>query len=475
MSKDIATSAGNAITLRVKIPQQKGSLANLMSTIAEQGGDIGAIDIIRADKAFLTRDITVMTAGDEHADAIVAHIQKLENYELLSTSDRTFLMHLGGKITVNGKVPLKTREELSMAYTPGVARVCSAIHKDPQKAWALTIKRNTVAIVSDGSAVLGLGDIGPEAAMPVMEGKAMLFKEFGNVDAFPICLKTKSPDEIVAMVKALTPTFGGVNLEDIAAPHCFEIEKRLKAECDIPIFHDDQHGTAVVLMAALINACKVTGRKLEDLKVVVNGIGAAGTACSLMMRELGVSNIIGVDREGVLHQGLDGLNAAKRDFASWSNPEQCQGLLGDALRGADVFVGTSGPKAISVEQIQTMAEDPIVFAMANPIPEIMPEEAYPHVAVMATGRSDYPNQINNVLCFPGLFRGALDCQAKDINGPMKMAAAKAIAAAIPEESLFPDYVIPSVFDRKVAPAVAKAVTEAAIESGVARRVPSTLS
>ena len=362
-----------------------------------------------------------------------------------------------------------------MAYTPGVARVCSAIHKDPQKAWALTIKRNTVAIVSDGSAVLGLGDIGPEAAMPVMEGKAMLFKEFGNVDAFPICLKTKSPDEIVAMVKALTPTFGGVNLEDIAAPHCFEIEKRLKAECDIPIFHDDQHGTAVVLMAALINACKVTGRKLESLKVVVNGIGAAGTACSLMMRELGVSNIIVVDREGVLHQGLDGLNAAKRDFASWSNPEQCQGLLGDALRGADVFVGTSGPKAISVEQIQTMAEDPIVFAMANPIPEIMPEEAYPHVAVMATGRSDYPNQINNVLCFPGLFRGALDCQAKDINGPMKMAAAKAIAAASPEESLFPDYVIPSVFDRKVAPAVAKAVTEAAIESGVARRVPSTLS
>lgn len=467
------TNAGNAVTYRIKIPQTPGSLGAVTNAIGVLQGNIGAIDIIRVEKDAIVRDITVNTGSDEHAANISDAISSIEGISLLHTSDRTFLMHLGGKIEVTGKISLKTRDELSMAYTPGVARVCSAIHEDPAKAFSLTIKRNTVAIVSDGSAVLGLGNIGPEAAMPVMEGKAMLFKEFAGVDAFPICLNTQDADEIVNIVKNLEPTFGGVNLEDIAAPLCFDIERRLKKETKIPIFHDDQHGTAVVMTAALINALKLVNKKAEDLKVTVIGVGAAGTACTQMMQELGVKNIIGIDRKGIVHKGRDDLNEEKRAYAEMSNPENLSGDLSVAMKGSDLLIGTSGPGLVTVDHLKMMAKDPIVFAMANPTPEIMPEDAYPHVAVMATGRSDYPNQINNVLCFPGIFRGALDCQATDINESMKMAAAKAIASVIPEDTIQPDYVIPSVFDRKVSPAVARAVTLAAVESGLARRKPSS--
>jgi malate dehydrogenase (oxaloacetate-decarboxylating) len=345
-----------------------------------------------------------------------------------------------------------------------------AIHEKPEDAYNLTIKKNTVAVVSDGTAVLGLGDIGPEAAMPVMEGKAMLFKEFAGVDAFPICLDTKDTEEIIRTVKALAPTFGGVNLEDISSPRCFEIERRLKEELDIPVFHDDQHGTAVVLTAAMINALKIVKKKPEDIKVVVVGIGAAGIACTKMLLNYGIKNIVGCDRAGAIYQGREGLDEVKTWYAENTNPNKEQGVLSDVIKGADVFVGVSGPGVLKKEDVANMADDAIVFAMSNPTPEIMPEDAKEHAAIIATGRSDYPNQINNVLCFPGIFRGALDCLATDINEEMKLAAAKAIASVIDEENLTANYIIPSVFDSKVASAVAEAVVDAAIETGVARRV-----
>ncbi|MDF1797488.1 MAG: NAD-dependent malic enzyme [Coxiellaceae bacterium] len=378
-------------------------------------------------------------------------------------------MHLGGKIEVKPRFPLKTRDDLSMAYTPGVARVCMRIHDHPEAAFKLTIKKNTVAIVSDGTAVLGLGDIGPEAAMPVMEGKAMLFKEFGGVDGFPICLDTKDTDEIIAAVKNIAPTFGGINLEDISAPRCFEIEERLKQELDIPVFHDDQHGTAVVLTAAMINALKIVHKKPEDLKIVLVGTGAAGVACTKMLLNFGVKNIIGFDSKGAIHKGREDLNVMKQWYADNTNPEGETRDVHEAMAGADVFIGLSKPGLISADDVKTMAKDPIIFAMANPTPEIMPEEAQGVAAIIATGRSDYPNQINNVLCFPGIFRGALDCLASDINENMKLAAAHAIAGVISDEDIHPDYIIPSVFDTHVAAAVAEAVKQAAIDSGIARK------
>ena len=387
----------------------------------------------------------------------------------MSVSDRTFLLHKGGKIEVRPKTPLKTRDDLSMAYTPGVARICIAIHEDPAKAWALTIKRNTVAVVSDGTAVLGLGDIGPEAAMPVMEGKAMLFKEFGGVDAWPICLATKDVDEIVAVVRAIAPGFGGVNLEDISAPRCFEIERRLREELDIPVFHDDQHGTAIVVLAALENALKVVGKAAEDVRVVVVGAGAAGVACTDIMLARGVRDIVGCDRRGVVHVGRDDLTPVKRAFAERTNPRGLTGTADEALVGADVFVGLAGPGAVSRDAVRAMRDDAIVFAMANPTPEVLPEEIPENVAVIATGRSDYPNQINNVLAFPGVFRGALDVRATTIDEEMKLAAAQAIAEVIAPEELIPEYIVPSVFNRRVGEAVAEAVARAAVESGVARR------
>lgn len=464
-----ATSASNAITLRLRLDKTAGTLARAMTAIGEAGGDVGAIDIVRVEPDVVIRDVTVNTGGPDHGEAIVEALNGVPGVGVIHTSDRTFLLHLGGKIEVRSKTPIETRDQLSMAYTPGVARVCRAIHAHPEKAYSFTIKRNTVAVVSDGTAVLGLGDIGPEAAMPVMEGKAQLFKEFGGVDAFPICLATQDTEEIIRTVKHIAPGFGGINLEDIAAPRCFEIERRLKEELDIPVFHDDQHGTAVVLLAGMINALKVVGKKPEDLKVVFVGTGAAGIACTQMLMQYGVTNIIGFDSKGALSRDRTDLNPAKQAYAAYTNPNNEKGTLHEVMAGADAFVGLSAPDLLTVADLKRMAPDPIVFAMANPDPEIKPELAYPHVAVMATGRSDYPNQLNNVLCFPGIFKGALACRASDINEPMKLAAAMAIAETIPEDSVLPGYIIPSVFDRTVADRVAEAVKQAAVASGVARK------
>jgi len=463
------TNASNSIIVRLKLLNTSGILPKAMDVIGQKGGNIGAIDIVRFEDDYVIRDITIDTANQEHAKDIVDSLHSVKDIEVVHVSDRTFLYHVGGKIEVKSKNPIKNRDDLSMAYTPGVARVCMAIHDEPESVYKLTIKRNTVAVVTDGTAVLGLGDIGPEAAMPVMEGKAMLFKELANVDAFPICLATKDTDEIINTVKAISPGFGGINLEDISAPRCFEIEDRLKAELDIPVFHDDQHGTAIVFAAGFINALKLTGKKAKDLKVVMSGVGAAGMACTLMLKSLGVTNIVGCDRKGALYEGREGLDDVKKRYASLTNPQHEKGSLKDVMKGADVFVGLSAPNMLDENDIKNMNKDPIVFAMANPEPEIMPEIARPHVAVMATGRSDYPNQINNVLAFPGIFRGALDCYASTINEEMKLAAAHAIADVIEENQLCADYIIPSVFDTSVSQKVADAVIAAAKKTGVARR------
>ena len=391
-------SASYSLTLRVRLSSRAGSLGELTTAIGRAGGDIGAIDIVTVGNDYIIRDITVSSVSSKHGEQIVEAVKDIDGVELIQVSDPTFLMHLGGKIEVVSKVPLKTRADLSMAYTPGVARICDAIAKDPDKVFTLTIKKNTVAIVTDGTAVLGLGDIGPAAALPVMEGKAMLFKEFAGVDAFPICLNTKDPDEIVRTVKAISTVFGGINLEDISAPRCFQIEERLKEELDIPVFHDDQHGTAVVVLAALINALKIVGKQMSDIKVMVNGVGAAGVACSKIIMAAGVKNIVGCDQTGALYRGRrENMNWVKDWYAQNTNPDEEQGTVHEVIKGADVFLGLSVPGVIDEEDVKRMAEKPIVFAMANPVPEIMPEAAAPYVAVMATGRSDYPNQINNVL------------------------------------------------------------------------------
>jgi len=463
-------SASYSMTLRVEFPHRAGSLGKILMSLGEAGGLVGAVDIVRMGQETSIRDITVNARDSEHGQQIVRTVEELPEVRVVNTSDRTFLMHIGGKIEVNSKLPIRTRDDLSMVYTPGVARVCRAIHQEPERAFNLTIKRNTVAVVSDGTAVLGLGDIGPRAAMPVMEGKAALFKEFANVDAFPICLDTKDTDEIVDTVKRIAPAFGGINLEDISAPRCFEIEERLKADLDIPVFHDDQHGTAVVVLAALINSMKITGKKIEDLRIVVNGVGASGVACAKIMMSGGAVNIVGCDSRGIVHIDRGGLNPSKQWFAEHTNPEGRTGDLSDAVEGADLFLGLSAPNVLSVDHLKSMNEDPIIFAMANPDPEIRPEEAYGHARIIATGRSDYPNQINNVLCFPGIFRGALDVRAREIDENMKLAAAEAIASVIPDNEISEDYIIPSVFDERVAPAVAETVAEAARESGMARRI-----
>jgi malate dehydrogenase (oxaloacetate-decarboxylating) len=463
-------SASYSLTIRVKLSTRAGTLGEVATAIGRAGGDIGAIDIVSVGSDHIVRDITVSAISSEHGEKIVEAVKNIDGIEVLNVSDLTFLMHLGGKIEVVSKMPLKTRADLSMAYTPGVARVCQAIHDDPEKAFTLTIKKNTVAVVTDGTAVLGLGDIGPAAAMPVMEGKAMLFKEFAGVDAFPICLSTKDPDEIVRTVKAISTAFGGINLEDISAPRCFEIEDRLKEELDIPVFHDDQHGTAVVVLAALINALKIVGKQMSDIKVVVNGVGAAGVACTKIIMAAGVRNIIGCDQQGALYRARrERMNWVKDWYAENTNPNDEKGTVHDVIKGADVFMGLSVPGVITAEDVKQMAPKPIVFAMANPTPEIMPEDAAPFVAVMATGRSDYPNQINNVLCFPGIFRGALNCRARVINEEMKLAAANAIANIISPAELHPEYIVPSVFDKRVAEAVARGVEEAAYQTHVARR------
>ena len=463
------TSASYSLTLRIHLSDSPGAFGALASAIGEAGGNLGAIDLVRVEDDRKVRDVVVMATDEAHAARVVAAVRSVPGVTVEHASDRTFLMHLGGKLRVQPKTPLLTRDDLSMAYTPGVARVCQAIADDREAAWSLTIKRNTVAVVSDGTAVLGLGDIGPEAAMPVMEGKAMLFKEFGDIDAWPICLSTKDPDEIVAAVTAIAPGFGGVNLEDISAPRCFEIERRLEEALDIPVFHDDQHGTAIVTLAALLNALRVLDKKIADVKIVISGVGAAGVAVTDMLLGAGARQIIGCDSTGAIYPERAALTELKAGYAARTNPEALRGSADDMLRGADVFIGLSVPGAVTAAGVRTMADDAIVFAMANPTPEVEPAEIADHVAVLATGRSDYPNQINNVLAFPGVFRGALDAQASSITPNMRGAAAAALAQTIPEHELSRDYIVPSVFNRSVAPSIAAAVRQAAEDDGVARR------
>lgn len=461
---------GHTITLRLRLKNRIGMLGRVTSVIGDCGGDIGAIDIVSAEPKRILRDITVNARDEAHAHEIIQRVRTLEGVSIVHVSDRTFLLHLGGKIEITNKIPIKTREDLSQVYTPHVAQVSMAIHDDPNKAFQLTIKKNAVAIITDGSAVLGLGNIGPEAALPVMEGKAMLFKEFGGIDAFPLCLATQKVDEIVETVARLSPGFGGIHLEDISAPRCFEIEEKLRKHLQIPVFHDDQHGTAVVVLAALLNAVKITRKRLSTLTVVVNGIGAAGVASTKILMQAGVRNIIGCDTQGILYPGRKvNMNPVKRWYAQHTNPRRLRGGLSSAMEGADLFIGVSRPEVLTVECLKKMAKNPIVFALANPVPEIMPESASPYVRVMATGRSDYPNQINNVLVFPGIFRGALDIRAREINDEMKVAAARAIASIVRKDELSEDYIIPGVFDRRVAKRVAEEVARVALQTGVARR------
>jgi len=468
----VAPSASYSFTVRMGILNRPGMLGRVTSVIGKAGGDIGAVDLVEMTGDRVFRDMTIKARDSEHGQRIIDKLRKLPVVKISNISDRTFLMHLGGKIEVRSKVPIRTRDDLSMAYTPGVARVSLAIKEDPQRAFSLTIKQNSVAVVTDGTAVLGLGDIGPLAAMPVMEGKAMLFKELAGVDAFPICLDTKDPDKIVETVKLIAPAFGGVNLEDISAPRCFEIEARLRKELDVPVFHDDQHGTAVVVVAALLNALKIVRKDPRRLKVTVCGVGAAGTAVIKMLMTLGVRQIIGVDEHGTIHRGRTvGMDFMKTWVSEATNPQNVKGKMPEALKDADVFIGLSVPGVLALRDVKRMARDRIVFAMANPVPEIQPEQAERHVRVMATGRSDYPNQINNVLCFPGFFRGLLDIRARLVNDEMKLAAAHAIASCVGKSELGPEYIIPSVFNKQVAPAVAREVARAAHKTGVARRRP----
>ena len=454
-------SPGYSITLRVAVSSSAGSTTDLASAVADTGAAVTALDIVESSHDAIVVDVTCNTVDEEHAEKISAVINSRPGMTVRKVSDRTFLLHLGGKLSVEPKVPLKNRDDLSRAYTPGVARVCLAIAANPEDARRLTIKRNTVAVVTDGTAVLGLGDIGPAAALPVMEGKAALFKQFAGVDAWPVCLDTKDTEEIISIVKALAPVYGGVNLEDISAPRCFEIERRLRDELDIPVFHDDQHGTAIVVLAALINALRVVDKKMGEVKIVVSGVGAAGSAIIQLLQAQGAEHIVGVARSGAIHRGQTYTDEHRTWIAENTNEEGFSGTLHEALVGADVFIGVSGPNLFGADQVATMASGAIVLALANPDPEILPSEAAKHAAVVATGRSDFPNQINNVLAFPGLFRGLLDAAASDITTPMLVAAAEAIANCVSESELNPSYIVPSVFDARVAPAVAEAVVQQA--------------
>ncbi|MDF2959028.1 MAG: malate dehydrogenase [Paenibacillus sp.] len=462
--------ANTSIILRVELAHDQVTFGDVASVISRAGGDVTSIDVIRVGKESSVRDITVDVQDSVEAEVVNA-IKKLKGITLINVSDRTFLAHLGGKISTQPSMPIKNRDDLSRVYTPGVARVCTAIHEDPQKAYSLTIKRNTVAVITDGTAVLGLGDIGPKAAAPVMEGKAMLFKQLAGVDAFPICLDTTDTEEIIRTVKAISPIFGGINLEDISSPRCFEIESRLAEELDIPVFHDDQHGTAVVMLAGLLNALKVVGKPIESIRVVVNGIGAAGVSVCKMLLAAGVKRLVPVDREGAIVRGETYDQPMWQWLALQPQVEAVAGGLEQVIQGADVFIGVSRAGLLKVEHVKSMADDPIVFALANPQPEIDPDLAQPHVRVLATGRSDYPNQINNVLCFPGIFRGALDCRANVINEEMKLAVARAIASVVSDAELNELYIIPSIFNEHVVTNVRHAVIEAAIRTGVARRIP----
>ena len=464
MKDTIRPSAGYTIALRVELSDVPGTLGRLTTAIGRAGGDIEAIDLIGHRGAVVLREISVKCRDDLHGLEVVAAARRIRGVKVDSVSDRTFALHHGGKISVTPKFPLLTRDDLSMAYTPGVGRVCRAIAEDREQVWDLTVKGNSVAVLTDGTAVLGLGDIGPEAAMPVMEGKAMLFKEFAGIDAYPICVRAAGPDTVVEVARAISPGFGGINLEDIAAPPCFEVEERLRAELDIPVFHDDQHGTAVVTLAAMLNAARVVGKRIEDMRFVFLGMGAAGIGCARLLLEAGAGDVVGVDRGGVLDPKTPDQTPQKQWMAEHTNRSGVTGGLEEALRGADAFVGLSGPNLVTPEWLAGMSRDAIVFAMANPTPEIMPELVPRNVSVVATGRSDYPNQINNVLVFPGFFRGLLDARARSVDDAMELAAARALAGLLDPEELSPEAIVPSVFDRRVAPAVAQAVMEAATDT-----------
>jgi malate dehydrogenase (oxaloacetate-decarboxylating) len=460
---DLTPNSSFSLTIRLEIPNRVGMLAHVTQAISNSGGNFGQIDLIEQTRHVSIREITVDAASTEHAEAIVQAVKTLPEIKVLNVYDRTFNLHRGGKISIASKIPLKTSSDLAMAYTPGVGRICSAIAQDPEEVYKLTIKQNTVAIVTDGSAVLGLGNLGPQAALPVMEGKAMLFKEFASIDAFPICLATQDAEGIVSTVKNIAPVFGGINLEDIAAPRCFEIEEKLRRELDIPVFHDDQHGTAIVTLAALLNALKLVHKSIEQVRILINGAGAAGIAIARLLRKAGAEKIWLCDSKGIVSHNRTDLTNEKREFAV-----KAQGTLAGAVQGVDVFIGVSVPGVLTPEMVRSMAKDAIVFAMANPIPEIQPELVSSEVAVIATGRSDYPNQINNVLAFPGVFRGALDCRATTITTSMYLEAANAIASLIKPTDLDREHIIPSVFDERVATTVAAAVQRAARQDGIAR-------
>ena len=461
---DLNPSASFSLKIELEIPNRPGALASVMSSIANHGGSLGDIVLLQRNLKFTHRELTIDASSTEQGDKIVDAIKSLPRVKVISYSDRTFAIHQGGKISVESKLPLNSQSDLAMAYTPGVGRICRAIAEHPEKVYDLTIKSNTVAVVTDGSAVLGLGNLGAEASLPVMEGKALLFKEFAGIDAFPIALSTQDTEEIIKAVKDIAPVFGGVNLEDIAAPRCFEIEQRLRQELDIPVFHDDQHGTAIVVLAALYNALKLVGKDLDRVKIVINGAGAAGIAIALLLRKAGVSEIVLCDSKGIISTQRDNLNPSKQQFAVAQS-----GSLADAMKDADIFLGVSAPGVVTPDMVQTMSQQPIVFAMANPIPEIQPELIYDSVAVMATGRSDYPNQINNVLAFPGVFRGTLDCRASAITTNMYLEAARAIATLVDDADLDREHIIPSVFDPRVSQAVAQAVSMAATRDNVAQK------
>ncbi|GAB4388182.1 MAG: NAD-dependent malic enzyme [Thermodesulfovibrionales bacterium] len=461
-------SPGYSITIRAEIENRVGMFAEIAAAISLAGGDLGAVDIVRVSDGKVVRDITVNARDEDHEREITASVRKVRGVRVLRVMDRTFFAHEGGKIEVRPRLSVRDASDLSKVYTPGVARLCRDISENRDHVFRYTIKGNSVAIVTDGTAVLGLGDIGPEAAMPVMEGKAMIFKEFAGIDAFPIALSTKDPDQIVSTVANIAVPFGGINLEDISAPRCFEIEARLRKLLDIPVIHDDQHGTAVAVLAALVNTGRLLRKDPRRLRVVVSGAGAAGAATALMLASYGVRDLVVCDREGAIYRGRRGLSPMKRAIAAKTNPRRLKGSLTRALEGARVFIGLSAPNILRPADIRGMAEPRVVFALANPEPEIAPEDAMPLARVFATGRSDYPNQINNMLSFPGMFRGLLDAGATGENEEIKLAAAEAMAGVVRDEELHEDYVIPSVFDRRVVSAVSRAVEEAARRTGLAR-------
>ena len=457
-----------SITIRLEIESRIGMFAQIATAISQAGGDLGSIDIVRVEKGKIVRDITVNARDEEHEKEIVRSVKNIQGVKIIRVMDRTFFAHQGGKIEIHNKMPLRNRDDLSKVYTPGVARICLDIHENKRHAYRYTIKGNSVAVVTDGTAVLGLGDIGPEASMPVMEGKVMIFKEFAGIDAFPIALRTKDTKEIISTIKNISPTFGGISLEDISAPRCFEIERKLRQELDIPVIHDDQHGTAVVVLAALINVARLLKRKIEKFKVVIVGAGAAGTATAFMLSAYGIRDVVVCDRAGAIYKGRrQNMNPYKRALAKKTNPGNLKGSISDVMKGADVFIGLSAPGIITGDDIKTMSAEPVVFALANPEPEIAPEEALPIVRVLATGRSDYPNQINNMLSFPGIFRGLLDVRARGVNEEVKFAAARAIAHTVKDDELTEDYIIPSIFDKKVVASVSHAVAEIAKTTGLA--------